>query len=167
LKYFRKAAAQPYPAAFLWTDGGDDFDPFSKLLPDAGFLVLRPQPRGIGASTGLVGGVSAFDQADDIAAVIDHMAGGKAIVIGHAYGHLIAKIVATDHPSRVRRVVLAASQAKHAPLIFAVAPFLAANPALLEAERLAVLEGAFFAQAHDARPWLQRWYPATLAIRRR
>ena len=32
--------------------GATDFDPIAKRLADAGFRVLRPQPRGIGQSTG-------------------------------------------------------------------------------------------------------------------
>ena len=147
-------------------DGAEDFDRFSKAMAEAGFLVLRPQPRGIGASTSLLDGVSALDQADDISAVIDALADGQAVVLGHAYGHLIARIVATRCPSRVRGVVLAASQAKHPQPLLAVAPFLAANSMLPEEERLSVLQGAFFASGHDARSWLDGWYPKTLAMQR-
>src|SRR5258708_19997425 len=32
--------------------GATDFDPIAERLADAGFRVLRPQPRGIGQSTG-------------------------------------------------------------------------------------------------------------------
>ena len=31
-------------------DGGEDFDPLSAALVDAGYRVLRPQPRGIARS---------------------------------------------------------------------------------------------------------------------
>lgn len=147
-------------------DGGEDFDRFSKLVADGGFLVLRPQPRGIGASTSSLDGVSALDQADDISAVIDTLAGGQAIVLGHAYGHFIARILATRYPSRVRGAVLAASQAKHPQPLVSIAPFLAANSMLPEEERLSVLQGAFFAPGHGARSWLDGWYPKTLAMQR-
>ncbi len=147
-------------------DSGEDFDVFSKTVAEAGFLVLRPQPRGIGASTGLREDVSAADQSDDIAAVIDGLCGARAIVLGHAYGHFIARLLATRHPSRVRGVVLAASQTKHVPPLVAIAPFLAANRSIPEDERLAVLQGAFFAPGHDARRWLEGWYPETLAMQR-
>jgi hypothetical protein len=33
-------------------------------------------------------------------------------------------------------------------------------------QRLAALEKAFFAAWHDAQPWLDGWYPATLAMQR-
>jgi pimeloyl-ACP methyl ester carboxylesterase len=33
-------------------DGGKDFDAFSGLVARAGFRVLRPQPRGVGRSSG-------------------------------------------------------------------------------------------------------------------
>jgi hypothetical protein len=37
---------------FYGRDGGDDFDPFSTALAEAGYRVLRPQPRGIARSAG-------------------------------------------------------------------------------------------------------------------
>lgn len=147
-------------------DGAEDFDRFSSLLAESGFLVLRPQPRGIGDSTGLDDRVTALVQADDIAKVIENLGGGKAVVLGHAFGHFIARVVATVHPDRVAGVVLAASQTKHVPPLMGVAPFLAANSALPEDERLAVLQGAFFAPGHDAHTWLKGWYPKTLAMQR-
>lgn len=147
-------------------DAGEDFDRFSELLAGAGFLVLRPQPRGIGESTGLADSVSALDQANDVAIVVERLAGGKAVLVGHAFGHFIARVVATSHPDRVRGVVLAASQSKHVPPLVGIAPFLAASPNLPEDERLAVLQGAFFAPGHNGRAWLQGWYPRTLAMQR-
>jgi pimeloyl-ACP methyl ester carboxylesterase len=147
-------------------DSGEDYDAFSRTMADAGFLVLRPRPRGIGGSTGLTEGVSALDQANDIAAVIKQMAGGQAIVLGHAYGHFIARILASTQPSLVSGLVLAASQSKNVAPMMAAAPFLASNPDIPEEERLAVLQGAFFAPHHDARPWLDGWHPKTLAMQR-
>jgi pimeloyl-ACP methyl ester carboxylesterase len=147
-------------------DSGEDYDAFSHTIADAGFLVLRPRPRGIGGSTGLAEGVSAVDQANDVAAVIKQMAGGQAIVLGHAYGHFIARVLATTQPSLVCGLVLAASQSKNVAPMVAAAPFLASNPDIPEEERLAVLRGTFFAPHHDARPWLDGWYPKTLAMQR-
>jgi pimeloyl-ACP methyl ester carboxylesterase len=145
-------------------DGGEDFDHFSALLASAGFLVLRPQPRGTGESTKATEGITAIEQADDIARVIQTCAGGQAFLLGHAFGHFIARIIATVHAKAVRGIILAASQAKRVSRLMATAPFLAANAALGDEERLAILQGAFFAPGHDARPWLEGWYPTTLAM---
>jgi pimeloyl-ACP methyl ester carboxylesterase len=43
-------------------DGGGDFDPLTAALADAGFRVLRPQPRGIARSAGPMTGVTLDDQ---------------------------------------------------------------------------------------------------------
>jgi hypothetical protein len=64
------------------------------------------------------------------------------------------------------RRCLGASQAKQPSPLMAIAPFLAANLTLPEEERLAVLQGAFFASGHDARPWLEGWSSKTLAMQR-
>jgi len=46
-------------------DGAKDFDPLSAALVDAGYRVLRPQPRGIGRSVGPMTDVGFDDLADD------------------------------------------------------------------------------------------------------
>jgi pimeloyl-ACP methyl ester carboxylesterase len=60
-------------------DGGEDFDPLSAALVDAGYRVLRPQPRGIARSAGPMTGVGFDDMAHDIAAVILAAASGKTV----------------------------------------------------------------------------------------
>src|ERR1700716_151807 len=64
--------------------GAEDFDAIAELIEAAGFRVLRPQPRGIGQSAGLMTGINLHDYANDVAAVIEHAAGGPAFVVGHA-----------------------------------------------------------------------------------
>ncbi len=140
-------------------DGAEDFDDVAGRLAAAGFRVLRPQPRGIGASTGPMEGVSLHGLADDVALVIERLGGGRAVIVGHAFGHFVARMVAVDHPNLVRGVVLAAAAAStYAPEV-AAAPGKIANPATSDAERLATLEMAFFAPGHDAQAWLHGWYP--------
>ena len=46
--------------------GAHDFDPIAERLADAGFRALRPQPRGIGRSTGRWDGLKLEDLAADI-----------------------------------------------------------------------------------------------------
>src|SRR3954454_21885800 len=79
----------------------DDYDEVAEGLAAAGFLVLRPKPRGIGRSTGPMTGISLHDLARDIAEVVKKLGGGKAIVAGHAYGNWVARMTATDHPDLV------------------------------------------------------------------
>ncbi len=132
----------------------------------AGFTVLRPQPRGIGKSTGPMEGVSLHDFANDVAAVITQLGGGRSIIIGHAYGHFVARMTAVDHPALVRGVVLAAAASHSYPQTLAGVPGRIADPATPEAERLRLLKFAFFAPGHDPAGWLDGWYPKVQHMQR-
>ena len=87
-------------------DGGEDFDSVAARLQAAGFKVLRPQPRGIAGSVGPMRGVSLHQLGDDVALVIDELGDGRAVIIGHAFGHFVARMTAVDHPAEVRGIVL-------------------------------------------------------------
>ena len=89
--------------------GGEDFDYFASKLAAAGFMILRPQPRGIAGSKGKMQGLTLRDLAADIALVVRELGGGKAIVLGHAFGNGVARMMAVDHPSMVRGIILAAA----------------------------------------------------------
>ena len=145
-------------------DGGDDFDDISARLAQAGWRVLRPQPRGIAGSKGPMTGVTLHDLADDVAAVIQALGHGRAVLLGHAFGQALSRLVATDHPDLVHAVIVAASQASDVPADIASAPMIAGDLAKTDAERLVVLRKAFFAPDHDAEPWLAGWYPETLKM---
>jgi pimeloyl-ACP methyl ester carboxylesterase len=147
-------------------DGGEDFDTFAESVADAGHRVLRPQPRGIAGSTGPMGDVTIDVLAEDVANVIDRVGRGPAVILGHAYGNFVARAVATNHPDKVRAVILAAASSQAPPAEINDAPFVAGDPTLPDAERLAALEAAFFAPGHDASSWLTGWYPQTLAMQR-
>ena len=145
-------------------DGGGDYDDISGRLIQAGWKVLRPQPRGIAGSAGPMTGVTLHDLADDVAAVIRAFGDARAVLLGQAFGQALSRMVATDHPDLVEAVVLAASQASKVPPAIARTPFIVGDLTRPEAERLEALREAFFAPAHDARPWLAGWYPATLQM---
>ena len=145
-------------------DSGADYDPFVARLVRAGWKVLRPQPRGIGCSKGPMAGVSLHDLANDVALCIRRLGHGPAVVLGHAFGHAVARMTTTDHPDLVKAVVLAAPQSVHVAEDIARTPLIAGDIAAPQAERLAALRKAFFAPGHDARLWLEGWYPATLKM---
>jgi pimeloyl-ACP methyl ester carboxylesterase len=145
-------------------DGLDDFDVFTDLLVDAGWRVLRPQPRGIAGSVGPMHGLDLIELADDVAAVVRDLAGGRAVILGHAFGNFIGRVLAVEHPDAVRGLILAAASASKVSPDIEETPFIAADPARPEAERLAALRRAFFAPGHDPAPWLRGWYPAALAM---
>ncbi len=147
-------------------DGGKDYDDITGRLADAGWKVLRPQPRGVARSTGTMSGLTLHDLADDVARCIRYLADGTAILLGHAFGNILARVVTTDHPGLVKAAILAAAQASKVPEDVAKTPFVAGDPSLPERDRLAALRQAFFAPGHDAGIWLDGWYPATLAMQR-
>ena len=147
-------------------DGAEDYDDIAARLAEAGWKVLRPQPRGVAGSKGPMTGVTLHHLADDVALSIRRLSEGPAVVLGHAFGNLLARMLATDHPALVKAVVLAAAQASKVSEDIARSPFVAGDPSAPRADRLAALRKAFFAPNHDASLWLDGWYPETLAMQR-
>jgi pimeloyl-ACP methyl ester carboxylesterase len=137
----------------------DDYDEVAEGLAAAGFRVLRPKPRGIGRSAGPMTKITLHDFARDIAEVVKKLGGGKAVVVGHAFGNWVARMTAADHPDLVRGVVIAAAAAKQYPPELSAAVTKAGNLSLPDEERLAALRFAFFAPGHDATIWLKGWHP--------
>src|SRR5213076_980158 len=102
------------PVVLLPSLGRDsyDYDDVAEGLAANGFRVLRPLPRGMGRSTGPMENLTLHDFARDIAAVVEHEGGGPAVLVGHAYGHFVARMTAADRPELVRGVVCAACAAR-------------------------------------------------------
>jgi pimeloyl-ACP methyl ester carboxylesterase len=147
--------------------GAEDFDGVANVLANAGFRVLRPQPRGAALSLGPMQNLTLHDLANDVAAVIRNAGdGGPAIIVGHAFGSWVARMTAVDHPELVRGVVMVAAAAKAYPAGFPGAKELSeavqksGDFALPPNERLKYLRLAFFAPNSDPRVWLQGWHPA-------
>jgi pimeloyl-ACP methyl ester carboxylesterase len=148
--------------------GASDFDAVAERVADAGYRVLRPQPRGIGRSRGPLAGIDLHDCAADVAAVIEQSGNGPAFVVGHAFGNRVARMLATDRPELVRAVALVAANIGRAPSPPRMRAAIrgSADPSLSDAERLEALQFAFFAPGNDPRPWLEGWHPEVLAAQR-
>ena len=142
----------------------EDFDDLAAGIAKAGYRVLRPQPRGAGASRGPMQNLSLHDFARDIAEVIRHDGGAPAVIAGHAFGSWVARMTAADTPELVRGVVIVSAAAKAYPAGFAGARELsdavrkAGDPTQPESQRLEALRMAFFAPGHDPRVWLTGWH---------
>ena len=143
---------------------GTDFDDLTARLVTAGWTVLRPQPRGVAGSVGPMTGLTLHDLADDVASSIRAHGEPPAVVLGHAYGNMLARLLATDHPDLVRALVLAATTTTDFSDDLAAQPFVAGDTTRPREERLAALRRAFFAPGHDPTPWLDGWSPETLAM---
>lgn len=149
--------------------GAADFDEVAAYLARDGFTVMRPQPRGIGASVGPLTGIDMHDFAADVASVLDQQKTGPVVVVGHAWGSQPARMLAVDRPDLVHGLVMAAASAGKLPPGSNEKPYGrlrdaidgSGNLALPEKQRLTYLQQAFFAPGHDPRPWLSGWYPAT------
>jgi pimeloyl-ACP methyl ester carboxylesterase len=148
--------------------GANDFDPIAVKLAAAGYRVLRPQPRGIGASRGPWENVKLEDLAADIAAVIEVNGGGRAFVVGHAFGNRVARTLATLRPELVQAVSLVAANVGHnpSPPEVRTAIRLSADLSAPADERLKALQFVFFAPGNDAGVWLEGWHPQVLAAQR-
>jgi pimeloyl-ACP methyl ester carboxylesterase len=139
--------------------GAEDFDEVAQRLAQAGYRVLRPQPRGIGQSTGPMTDITLHDLGNDIAAVIRDQAREPVVIIGHAFGNWVARVTSVDHPELVRGVVIVAAAAKKYPAGLSEHVDRSADMSLPDAQRLESLRYAFFAPGHDASVWLRGWYP--------
>ncbi len=140
--------------------GASDFDDLACRLVAAGFTSVRPDPRGIGGSSGPMDGLTLHDLAADAAAVIESLGGQPVIVVGHAFGQRVGRTLAADRPELVRAMAMVAAGGRAAMKA-------GAQEALLgcfrldrpDDERLADVAFAFFAPGNDARVWLDGWYP--------
>ncbi len=148
--------------------GANDFDPMAKVLADSGFRVLRPQPRGIGGTSSTPLYADLHDCSNDVAAVIEAEGAGPSIMVGHAFGNRVSRLLATSRPDIVTGVVLVAANVGHAPSPPKVREAIrnSANTSLSPQVRLDALRYAFFAPGNDAEPWLENWYPEVLAAQR-
>jgi pimeloyl-ACP methyl ester carboxylesterase len=135
-----------------------DLDLFAARLVDAGYRVVLPQPRGIGASTGRLEHLTLHDLARDIAAVIEKIGGAPAVVIGHAFGNRIARCLAADRPDLVCLVVLLSSSGKVQPTAdIAEAIRLAQAVDTSPDVRAKAVRDAWYAPGSDIARWLDGW----------
>lgn len=142
--------------------GAEDFEQLSRAVVAAGYRAARLQPRGIGRSTGTMTGLSMHDLAAHAAAGIEAAGGGPAVVLGHAFGQRVARMVAAAHPDLVRAVIMVAAGGK-VPAAPAAAAALSAvfDESLSPADHLEAVRVAFFAPGNDPAVWRGGWYRAT------
>ena len=104
-------------------------------------------------------GLTLSDLAGDVHHVVQQLGGGRAVLIGHAFGHFVARLTDRLFPAAVRGVVVLAGAARVFPAGLQDALLIASDPVQPEAARLQALQHAFFAPGQDPRPWLQGWHP--------
>lgn len=140
--------------------GAADFDDLASRVAAAGFRVLRPQPRGIGGSTGPMTGITLRDLAADVAHVIASSDAQRAVVLGHDDGNRVARATAAYDPALVSAVILVGAGGKVPPDAEARAALGATFDASLPYDvHLSKVATAFFAPGHDPAVWRDGWYP--------
>jgi pimeloyl-ACP methyl ester carboxylesterase len=136
-------------------------------LASRGYRAIAVNPRGVGRSAGPLEGLTYHDFAADVGAVIDRVAGGRAHVIGWAWGNRIARTLAADSPQRVASITLMAAGGKVPadPSVASLAKQLQ-QPGLSQAERARLQALRFLAPGSDVAPLLaiqESWPAATAA----
>lgn len=165
------------PAVFVLPSlgrGPSDYDVVTRGLVNAGYRVIRPEPRGIGESTGPLEDITLRDLAGDVAAVADAEGLKSIVVAGHAFGNFVARMLAGMRPDIVRGVAMLAGSAGwipggESPYDEGVQTALrkSSDTALPVEERLAHLRTAFFARDSDPSVWLEGWNTKTKALQSR
>jgi len=144
--------------------GAADFARVQARLTQAGFRSLAINMRGAGQSTGPMEGLVLADLADDVAMVIESECGGKAHVVGHALGNVIARATASYRPDVVRSVAVMPGGGQSLDR-YPTPPEVLRNFArchdtsLTDKERIESLKVAFFAPGNDPSSWLDGWWP--------
>lgn len=78
--------------------------------------VILADNRGAGLSPQTRGRFEIWEEADEVAAILDSMGVGSATVVGYSLGGTIAQSLAWRHPGRVERLVLVGTFTHHPPL---------------------------------------------------
>lgn len=157
------------PIVFLPSRGRgvEDFADLSERLVRAGYRAILPDPRGIGGSTGPLEGITYHDLASDVAATIDSLVRGPAVIVGHAFGTRVARTLASDHPGLVKLLVLCAPAGvapRSAEIDSLTRRFWETE--LVREDRLAAIGEAFFAPGNDPSVWEEGWFFTTARAQR-
>ena len=139
--------------------GAGDFNDLTRRLSAAGYRVLRPQPRGIGRSSVHTGPHTLAELADDAMIAMTLIPNRQVVVVGHAFGNRVARMMATRHPARIRGVVLLAAGGKvRMEPDIEEALVKSFDLAIAEPQRLAYVAKAFFAPGNDPAVWRDGWF---------
>jgi pimeloyl-ACP methyl ester carboxylesterase len=110
IKMYYEEAGSGEPLVLITGLAGSHRDWYLQFPFFAGkFRTVVMDNRGVGRTDKPKDGYSVRRFADDIAALMDHLKIGSAHVVGLSLGGMIAQELALSHPSRVRRLILCAT----------------------------------------------------------
>jgi pimeloyl-ACP methyl ester carboxylesterase len=110
LEYLEQGPTEGTPVIFLHgvTDSCRSFDPLLRHLSPA-IRALAISQRGHGDSDRPDSGYGYSDFSNDLLGFLNAFAIGRAIIVGHSMGAMVAQRFAIDHPERVAGLVLLGS----------------------------------------------------------
>ena len=73
-------------------------------------------------------GLTLHDLVNDVAMCIREMGNGPVVMLGQAFGNVLARVVTTDYRDVVKAVVLAAAEGSKVPDDIGKTPFVAGDP---------------------------------------
>jgi pimeloyl-ACP methyl ester carboxylesterase len=140
--------------------GAEDFHDLAVQLANAGYTVVRAQPRGIGRSHGRMVGLSLEELASDVAMVVEGLRAGAAVLVGHAFGQRVARMLAMLRPDLVKGLVMLAAGG-NVPVPPRARESLSScfDLTLSSAAHMEHVRYAFFAPGNDPLVWRTGWYP--------
>jgi pimeloyl-ACP methyl ester carboxylesterase len=101
------SAGEGDPIVYLHGAGGLFWDPFLDGLAE-GHQVLAPEHPGSGQSQGVEHVEDVWDLVLHYNELLDELGVGRATLLGHSFGGMVAAEIAANNPERVERVVLIA-----------------------------------------------------------
>jgi non-heme chloroperoxidase len=107
MEYVEQGGAEGLPVILLHgvTDSWHSFERVLPLLPPT-FHVFALSQRGHGDSSRPESGYLVSDMSRDLAAFLDAVGLGTAVIAGHSMGSMVAQRFVIDHPERVSALVL-------------------------------------------------------------
>jgi pimeloyl-ACP methyl ester carboxylesterase len=152
--------------------GAADFAAIQTGLLAAGHGSVAISLRGAERSRGPLDSLTLEDLAEDVVAVVDALCASPVHLVGHALGNVIARAAAHHRPDIVATVALMPCGGGPAPVARETPPDVqaalaeCADPALPVERRRRAIGLVFFAPGNDPVPWLDGWWPHTLAAAR-
>jgi pimeloyl-ACP methyl ester carboxylesterase len=157
LFYTDTGAGPPVLLLHGWTCDGNDWAWLSADLC-ADHRVVNMDHRGHGRSSEVDGPYGAKPLAEDAARLLRHLGIEQAVVVGHSMGALVASVLAIEHPSLVRALVLIDPAYGHAD------DHLQELVAAVRAEPVGTAIAVFKTFYGSGSPaWLQEWHARRIA----
>lgn len=115
-RFFTRALGHGDDVALLlhgWPETGEAWARVAPILADAGYRVVCPDLKGMGASDRPTSGYDPETLADEMAGLIRNLHVRKAVLVGHDWGGAVALSTAFRHPGHVEALVVVNSPYRH------------------------------------------------------